>query len=259
MIRRSYLFCREYGTISEMSIDIWHIIIYFLVYSVLGWVWETIYVSYLERRFVYRGFLTGPYCPIYGFGVLLLLTVLKPLNGSPWALFAVGLVVMSILEYATSYVLEKVFHQRWWDYSNELFNIRGRIALKSSLFWGIMCVVIVTLLQPYVVKLADTILTVGMWLPILIVAVFVVDATHTIVRLTGLNVLLAQVQQAAGQRADTLAHAIREQVAASRRTGRPRLTERRILRAYPHATRTQMQNYAEIRDEPLKLRKQKRA
>lgn len=238
-----------------MTNDIWHIIIYFLVYSLLGWIWETIYVSYQERRFVYRGFLTGPYCPIYGFGVLILLTVLKPLYDMPWLLFIAGVVAMSLLEYVSSYVLEKVFHQRWWDYSNELFNIRGRIAIKSSLFWGVMCVVIVMLIQPHVVRLADTILQVGMWLPIAIVAVFLADATHTTIRLTGFNNLLRQLQISLGEQADQFTTVINEKVQELRRGGRPRVTERRILRAYPHAIRSQMQNYAEIRKELLKMRR----
>lgn len=221
-----------------MTNDIWHIILYFFVYSVLGWVWETAYCSWLEKRFVYRGFLSGPYCPIYGFGVLLLFVVLTPLYEVLPVLFIVSFVVMSALEYATSYVLEKVFHQRWWDYSHESFNLHGRIALKSSLFWAVMSVIIVTLIQPQVVSLANFILTVGEWLPVLIVIGMLADAVHTTIRLAGMSRLVAELQRGIG----TAGGAIADQLGHARPNGRPRFTERRLLKAFPHVFGTSTSN-----------------
>ena len=236
-----------------MTNDIWHIIIYFFIYSSLGWVWETIYCSILERKFVYRGFLSGPYCPIYGFGVLMLLVMLTPLYDTLPLLFLVAFVVMSALEYMTSYVLEKVFHQRWWDYSNEKFTIDGRIALKSSLFWAVMSVVIVVFIQPQVVSLTDAVLMFGVWVPLVIIGVMLVDAIHTAIRLAGLSKLLRQVGQGVDAQSVHVRDAIRGRVAAVRRSGRPYFTERRLLRAFPGAFDVRTSESRDLRQELLAL------
>ena len=234
-----------------MTNDIWHIIIYFFVYSFLGWVWETAYGLVRERRFIYPGFLFGPYCPIYGFGVLLLLVALTPLYETLPLLFAVAFVVMSALEYATSYVLEKLFHQRWWDYSHERFNLHGRIALKSSLFWAMMSVVIVVLIQPQVVSLTNTILaSAGQWVPLTVVAIMTIDAVHTIIRMAGLSKLLRHVEEGLDARSVHVRDVVARRVAELRQGGRPRFTERRLLRAFPAVG-----NVTSLRSELLDLKR----
>ncbi len=238
--------------------DIGHIILYFFAYAFLGWVWETIYVSLQERKFVYRGFLLGPYCPIYGFGTLLLLEVLSPLKGNIPLLFVVSLLAMSVLEYLTSYVLEKLFHQRWWDYSNEPLNINGRVALKSSLFWAVMGVVIVLWLQPHVRMVADIVLSFGVWVPFVIGGIMLADATHTIVRLAGFNVLLKQIQMGINARTEHIGELVAERVNEVRRSGRPRFTERRLLKAYPRATSSQLQSFSDIRLVLLAMQRRRR-
>lgn len=227
--------------------DLWHIIIYFFIYAFFGWAWETIYVGFRERKLVYRGFLLGPYCPIYGFGVLLLLEVLSPLKGNIPLLFVVSLVVMTLLEYATSFVLEKLFHQRWWDYSSEFLNVRGRVALKSSLFWGGMSVLIIYAIQPRVELFADWAIGFGVWIPVAIVAVMSLDASHTIVRVAGLSKLLHQLPQFIDERADEFNTQIAKRVAELRRSGRLRFTERRLLRAFPNAEDVRLHSYSDIR------------
>lgn len=237
-----------------MTNDIWHIVIYFLFYAMLGWVWETIYCSYRERKFVYRGFLSGPYCPIYGFGVLLVLTLLTPLFATPAVLFVVALVAMTTLEYLSSYILEKIFRQRWWDYSGEPLNFQGRIAMLPSLFWATMSVVIVTLIQPHVVQLANTILAVGVWIPLVVLGVVVADAAHTIVRLAGMTKLIKQIQLTIGEQTDQLGDIVDERVRELRRSGRPLVTEARLLKAFPRLNDQRFEHYADIRKELLRLR-----
>lgn len=107
--------------------------LYFFLYSFLGWAQETVQCSIKERRFVNRGFLNGPICPIYGCGALLIFTFLLPIKrgiASPFLavplVFLCGAVIASALEYVTSWVMEKLFHARWWDYSDKKWNINGR-------------------------------------------------------------------------------------------------------------------------------------
>lgn len=126
---------------------------YFYIYSVLGWLVESIYCSLFAKpkpHWINRGFLYGPYCPIYGVGALMVLLVLWPLRNLPMVVFIASMVLTSILEYFTSYILEKLFHTRWWDYSSKRFNLRGRICLKNSLLFGVMGLVLVYIIHPLI-------------------------------------------------------------------------------------------------------------
>ncbi len=115
----------------------------FIFYSFLGWVWESIYCTAKEKKWADRGFLFGPVCPIYGCCVVIFsfITKLFPVINSKdfpiWGLFIMGVVGSAVIEFATSYVLEKRFHARWWDYSDIIFNIQGRICLPVSIAFGL--------------------------------------------------------------------------------------------------------------------------
>ena len=108
----------------------------FFVYAFLGWCTEVGYAALRTGRFVNRGFLNGPVCPIYGFGMVIVLFTLEPLAENILLLFLGSVVLTSALEWITGLVLEKLFHQRWWDYSDEPFNVGGYICLRFSLMWG---------------------------------------------------------------------------------------------------------------------------
>lgn len=132
--------------------------LWFLFYSIVGWVWETILCSVRERRFVNRGFLNGPYCPIYGWGACLDVAVLGSLPRSQWWLiFILSVVLTGILEYMTSYVMEKLFHARWWDYSNRKFNINGRVCLLGMFVFGVFSVLLLLFLHPAVAHVTSLI------------------------------------------------------------------------------------------------------
>ena len=124
----------------------------FVVYSFVGWVCEVVYCSILERKFVNRGFLYGPLCPVYGFGALLVVYLLEPFSGNVAVLFAMAVLVTSALEYATGLFLETAFGTTWWDYSGYRFNLHGRICLLNSLLFGAMSVVGVRFLHPLAVS-----------------------------------------------------------------------------------------------------------
>lgn len=123
---------------------------YFIIYSFLGWCLEVVYQAVKHGKFINRGFLNGPYCPIYGFGVVIVTGALEPIKGNIFILFGGSVILTSALELVTGFVLEKIFHMQWWDYSEERFNISGYICLKFSMFWGIACLAAVRLIHPAV-------------------------------------------------------------------------------------------------------------
>ncbi len=115
--------------------------LYFLIYSFIGWFWEVSISLVRDHRFVNRGFLNGPYCPIYGCGALLFLWF-NSFVGDPVLSFFAGGLMACILEYITSFVMEKLFHARWWDYSKRPFNINGRVCLLGYIVFGAGAVLI---------------------------------------------------------------------------------------------------------------------
>jgi len=122
--------------------------ILFWIYSFLGWCIETSWVSYKSKRFINRGFFLGPYCPIYGTGGILLLS-LKNYQNDPLVVFILSVFICSVVEYLTSYFMELIYRVRWWDYSNRLFNLNGRICLFNSFFFGLFGLLAVCILNPY--------------------------------------------------------------------------------------------------------------
>lgn len=147
------------------------LILYYFFYSALGWLVESIYCSLAVHKWVNRGFLTGPLCPIYGAGALVLIVFLRrfkempipvdifgvKLSISPLLVFIAGMVLADIVEFITSLIMEKLFHARWWDYSEKPFNIQGRICLQHTIYWGIGSVVFLYLIDPFFKKIAENI------------------------------------------------------------------------------------------------------
>ena len=132
-----------------MLIEIEKYIILFFIYSFAGWVMESVGDSIKKKRFVNRGFLIGPYCPIYGTGVVLITILLKKYADDIWVTFFMSVVICGTLEYLTSYFMEKIFNARWWDYSNKKFNINGRICLDTMIPFGILGVFIMYVSNPF--------------------------------------------------------------------------------------------------------------
>lgn len=132
------------------GIDFYRIISWLYIYSFLGWVWETSYVSFKSGKYVNRGFVNGPFCTIYGFGAVFIYMILNPVSGNLLALFLGGMVVATMLEYFTAVLMETIFHTTWWDYSDKKLNFQGRICLGASLGWGAFSVIFFRILHPVV-------------------------------------------------------------------------------------------------------------
>lgn len=182
------------------------VVIWFAIYSAAGWVYETTLVSIQQRRFVNRGFVNGPLCPIYGCGAVLA-ALLLPMTLPDWAVFLTSGVVACLLEYVTSVVMEQAFHARWWDYSSYKFNYQGRVCLLGFLVFGVAGLAIVKYAQPAVSALTG--LTPWPWKPAIasvIALAITVDFVVSVVGTYGLDKTVDKMSEAV--------HAMEESAAA---------------------------------------------
>jgi len=124
----------------------------FFIYSFFGWLMESVKLSIPSKKFINRGFLIGPYCPIYGTGVFLITILLRKYNDDIWITFFMSLLICGTLEYLTSYIMEKLFKARWWDYSQRKFNINGRICLETLIPFGIAGTFIIYVANPFFLR-----------------------------------------------------------------------------------------------------------
>ena len=120
----------------------------FIIYSILGWIIETCFCSFKQRKLVNRGFLIGPYCPIYGLGAIIIILTLSKYSNNPFILLGMSFLICSFLEYFASWLMEKIFNARWWDYSNAKMNLEGRVCLKNSILFGIGGTLTILVFQP---------------------------------------------------------------------------------------------------------------
>ena len=133
-----------------MTLDIFsRYFILFIMYSSAGWIIETTYVSWLNKKIMNRGFLLGPYCPIYGIGAILIVVILRGFMFNPVLLFIMALLICGSLEYFTSYIMEKIFKARWWDYTDKMININGRVCLSNLIAFGILGIAVSYFINPY--------------------------------------------------------------------------------------------------------------
>ena len=153
--------------------------IYFLLfmsYAFLGWCMEVTCKLVQFKKFINRGFLIGPYCPIYGWGALAISILLKKYTYDVFVLFVMSVLICSIIEYFTSYFMEKKFHARWWDYSNKKFNINGRICLETLVPFGLLGVMIMYVTNPILLNAYQAIpTTVLNIISIILFIVFIID------------------------------------------------------------------------------------
>lgn len=125
----------------------------FFIYSVIGWFVEVTYVYIGTKKFVNRGFLIGPYIPIYGYSALIMALYLTQYKDNPLTVFLLAIFICTLIEYMISFNMEKLFNARWWDYSNSKFNINGRVCLKNGLGFGFLSLLLIYLINPWLVNL----------------------------------------------------------------------------------------------------------
>ncbi len=166
------------------GIDIRVYFLLFIIYAFFGWCMEVIGKLIQYKRFINRGFLIGPYCPIYGVGALLITFLLKGFTKNPILLFVMAILVCGILEYLTSYFMEKIFHARWWDYSQKKFNINGRICLDTIIPFGLLGTFIMYVSNPFLIEKIETlpelVLNILFWVLLVIYLIDNIISTNVI-------------------------------------------------------------------------------
>ena len=160
--------------------SLYQVFAYFLIYSCLGWCLEVIYAAVTTGQLINRGFLNGPVCPIYGFGMVIVLFALTPLSHSLLLLYLGGVILPSALELVGGWALYKLYHTRWWDYSDDPFNIGGYICLEFSLLWGVGTLIVMKLVHPIIADAVALIPPlVGLVLMFLLYAIYAADTIAT--------------------------------------------------------------------------------
>lgn len=152
----------------------------FIIYSFIGWIIEVIVIFKQTKKLVNRGFLMGPYCPVYGTGALIMLFIFSKYRDDPFNLFIMFIFYASILEYFTSYLMEKLFNARWWDYSKNKFNINGRVCLTNALGFGVLGLLLGYYIHPVIIEIINaTPIPVLYWIAIPIITIFIMDVIIT--------------------------------------------------------------------------------
>lgn len=171
-------------------------ILYFLfIYSFVGWCIETTYSTVIRHKFINRGFLYGPFCPMYGICACLLVIFLNPIKGANiLLLFISGIIITSSIEYFTGFALEKCFKKVWWDYSDKAFNLKGRISLLFSIVWGVFSVIFIKYIHPFF-ETGLTFIHSGLGMIILnILLIYILtDFTMTLVSLVKLSTSISEL------------------------------------------------------------------
>ncbi|MDY0234807.1 MAG: putative ABC transporter permease [Gudongella sp.] len=161
---------------------------FFIIYAFLGWWIEVAYHALTKGNFVNRGFLNGPVCPIYGFGMIALLYFFEPFANNLVFLFVGSIFFTSTLEFVTGFILEKVFHDKWWDYSDKPFNLKGYVCLSFSIMWGLGAVFMIHIVQPSIAKFISIFDNkIGNYLLILLLSYFIADFIVTILGILKIN------------------------------------------------------------------------
>lgn len=169
--------------------DINRLMAYFIIYSFLGWIVESIYKTVLSKKPVNSGFLYGPFCPIYGFGALIMLLILKNYSDNVTVLFIIAFFTMSVWEYIVGVILEKTFKTKYWDYSDRKFNINGRVCLKNSCFWGILGVVFIIFIHPPVENaIGEVAKELLMYIDIIMFVIIAIDYIFSVIKVYNINV-----------------------------------------------------------------------
>lgn len=206
-----------------MEYTIYEILWMFLIYACMGWCLEVAYCGLNSGKFVNRGFLNGPVCPIYGVGGVMIILCLTPLEKNVWLLFIGSVLVTSLIELVTGFALEKIYHARWWDYTDQPFNIGGYICLKFSLAWGVAGIFLMKIIHPAVcgiIRICPKIL--GVILLIFFLAIFAADCIITFVSVNKLSKrmeIMNEIAQKIHHVSDALGYRVYEKAVKTSKIG----------------------------------------
>lgn len=196
----------------------------FLIYSFIGWIMEICVTFYKSKKIINRGFLIGPYCPIYGYASIIMILYLNHYKDNPLTVFLLAVVICTFIEYIISYIMEKLFNARWWDYSNYKFNINGRVCLINAFFFGVLGTFLVYYANPFFENLllkinTNTLNTISLILMILFTTDFIISMYATFK-------LKSSINKINKDNTEEFKKKFREKI-------ENKILSRRILKAYP--------------------------
>lgn len=175
-------------------------VLFFFIYSFIGWVWESCYVSVRKRRWVNRGFMHGPMLPLYGSGAIVVLVSTIGVRENAALIFLLGMMAATVLEYFTGAAMERLFHVRYWDYSNQKLNLHGYICVTSSLCWGFFSVLLVRVVHvPVETAVLRIPLTVSEGAALVLSVAAAVDLTQSFNEAMDLKRILSQLEESREQ------------------------------------------------------------
>ncbi len=208
-------------------------ILFFFIYSFLGWCLEVICKLISEKKFINRGFLIGPICPIYGYGVLIMTLFFKRYLKEPFTLFILIIVSCSILEYLTSYFLEKIYHTRWWDYTYRRFNINGRICLETMIPFSILGILTMNYVNPIIFNLLNNLPKYIIYtFSLIFFFIYIIDNIISYKIIYNIQKLSKEIQEKQIIKKDDterITKLVRKQIEKSMK-----LLDKRLIHAFPH-------------------------
>lgn len=176
-------------------IDIIKIILYFILYSFFGWIMESVLKTVVQKKLVNSGFLYGPFCPIYGFGAIIMFLFLNSFKNNLIILFIIGFFVLSLWEYIVGWLLEKIFHTKYWDYSENKFNIKGRVCIINSLFWGFLGVIFIRYIHPFMQQKIDLVDTNDLlFFTITLSVIILIDFIVSVIKVNNIGINLEKLK-----------------------------------------------------------------
>jgi uncharacterized membrane protein len=177
---------RKMWTREIMGTEVIYLVECFILYSLIGWVVESLYMSFCNRRWTNRGFTFGPFCPIYGFGGVVGYILMHPLSSHLVCLYLVGAALATTFEYLVGILMQKVLHEVWWDYHQKPFNYKGIICLESTLAWGFYAIIIVRFLNGCMMNLVSRVpFTIARRLCWLVILIYFVDFSYHLLAALG--------------------------------------------------------------------------
>ena len=227
-------------------------VLLFFTYAILGWIMEVILSIIQRKKLINRGFLIGPYCPIYGIGVILTTILLAKYKEDRIITFIMSILICGTLEYFTSYLMEKIFHARWWDYSNKKMNINGRICLETLIPFGILAYVIIYFANPLILGVIELIpeqiiLIVAIMLSV-IIAIDGIISFKLILNLSKISKLKVNVKDNTEEISKKVKKIIQDKLKL----------HRRIIKAFPYAENSiKFKEWITEQQEKIKERQEK--
>ena len=179
-----------------MGAKLFEILLYFIIYSFLGWIMESTFRTIKEKKIINTGFLKGPFCPIYGFGAIIMFLFLDQFENKPILLFFIAMIILTIWEYIVGVLLEKIFKTKYWDYSDHKFNFQGRICLTNSIYWGLLGVVFVKYIHPFIQGIISKVdIQILYYISSIITVVFLVDMIASIIKVKNISITLEKIEE----------------------------------------------------------------